>query len=276
MSLYEAFGIGKIREYDSYREVTDYVIPNFRITEESSSSIQWVKSYPTIQKFLDDNYKKQKIEFSIKSRYGTPYNHAYLSGDILIAVVTVVDNNPQIFISQYLKRVLKEKNMSIIRCYSSWWSYSLNTNTSFFEMPRLEHPKKEIMPFYQDYWRYSSDFICDFIIKKNAIALFSDTYSWEAIGTFEKPKAINEYFKKNFDEKPLPFQEMGIYDGFWSGRNILAGYRETERGKEVFITREGYSFLAKNDLAVIRAKKRTDKDEVWEKLEVIFIPEVWK
>lgn len=276
MSLYEAFAIGKIREYDSYREVIDYVIPNHEIIEENMSSIQWIKNYPTILEYLDKNYIKKKIEFSIKSHYGTPYHHAYLNGDILVAVITTIENHPQIYLSQYIKRELKEKNASIIRCYSDRWMYSLNTKTSFFEMPRLEYSKNEIISFYEYYWQYSSDFICDLITKKDSIVLFSDSYSWEVLGTFEKPISINEYFKKNFEEKPLPFQEMEICDGFWSGCEILASCRETEKGKEIYISREGYSFLAKNNLSIIRAKKITDKDEIWEKLDVIFTPEVWK
>lgn len=276
MSLYEAFGIGKIREYDSYREATDYVVPNSEIKEENTSSTQWIKSYPTIQEFLDKNYQKQKIEFSIKSRYNLPYSYAYLNRNDLTSVVTIIENNPQFFISQYLKTKLKEKNMSILRTYPNWWTYSLNTKTSFFEMPRSEHPEKKIMPFYIDYWQYSSDFVCDFVVKKDKIALFSESYSWMPIGTFEKLITIHEYFKKNFEERPLPFQEMGINEGFWSGRNTLASCREIEKGKEVYMSREGYSFLVKNDLSVIRAKKRTDKDELWEKIDVIFVPEVWK
>ena len=276
----ESFGVGKIIGYNSYIDATDYIISNSEITEENSFSIQWIKGYPTIQEFLDKYYKKKKMEFSIKSQYGTLYDHAYLNENNLVAVVTIVENSPQIFISQCLKEELKRDNRSIIRCHSVQWLYSLNTKTSpisFFKMPScsvnpFEHPNEEIMGFYQDYQEWQKSFICDFIVKRDAIALFFTSYSLEIIGTFDKSKTIDEYFKKKFEVKPLPFQERDICNGFWSGGNILASYKDTEKGEMFFITREGCYLLAENDLAVIRAKKCTDKDKIWEKLDLIFVP----
>jgi len=73
MSLYQPFGVGRIKEYDYFVETTDYVIPNTQLDSLKSSAAS-IPGFPTILEYLDRNSSERKpLKFAIASRYGAEF-----------------------------------------------------------------------------------------------------------------------------------------------------------------------------------------------------------
>ena len=286
MSLYKPFGVGKIKDADYWIEATDYVVPNSQLDSLKNSAAS-ISEFRTLLSYLDVNSSEKKpLKFAIESRYGAEfrYRECHVDEGHVLSVIVEVDNYQQIFLSQQFKRKIREKGLSVVRHQKdSTYSYpEIDTTRSIFEMPKRGYNEFRSQPLFQDYWQYPGlydGFVSDYITKKTALTQFAESdYSYTVIGSFEECMKVGDYFpQKNFPERGLPFnfQIMSLSKGYWRDNDILAIFRLVEKGKEIFLSREGYRFLKEGGFVIIRAKKQAE-DAEWKRLDILLDPEVIK
>ncbi len=285
MSLYQAFGIGRIKEYNYFIEATDHVVPNSQL-DSLKNSASSLSGFPTVLDYLDHNSSEKKpLKFAIASRYGAEFKwrECHIDEGHVLSAITYVDNYPQVFLSQYLKRLLRQKGLSVVR-QDKGYTYvypKIDTAAGIYELPTVGYKPYSIEVLYQDYYRYPGSydgFVSDYIVKKAALAQFAESESfYTLIGSFGECMKIGDYFQKYYPKRTLPFnlQKLSLSEGYWRDTDILCTSRFTEKGREIFLSREGYTLLGEGGFVILRAAKRAEGDE-WRKLEMLLDPEVVK
>lgn len=282
MSPYEPFGVGKIQEDNYFVEATDYVVPNDQL-DSLKTSVTPISGFLTILKYLDCNSSEKKLlRCAITSRYGAGHKwqecHVY-DGNIL-SVVTYVDSYPQIFLSQQFKRMIRKKGYSVVRQNKGTpYVYPrIDTTGGIYQLPTIQHKTYNLqnLSLFQDYWLYGKDFVTDFIVKRAALAKFDESeFSYTYIGSFDECIKVGDYFNNNYALKSLPpnLQKLSLSEGYWHGDVIVATFRFIEKGKEIFLSREGYALLKDGGFVILRATNLAENDE-WRKFEIYIDPEV--
>ena len=250
------------------------------------SSAASISEFPTILEYLDHNSSERKpLKFAIASMYGAEFKLCechVIEGNVLSAI-THVASYPQIFLSQHFKRMIRQKSLSVVRQdKGSPYVYPrIDTTGGIYELPAVGYKRYDIQALYQGYWQYPSlpdGFVTDFITKKVALSQFAESESfYTLIGSFDECMKVGDHFQKYYPKRTLPFslQKLSLSEGYWRANEMLCTFRFVEKGKEIFLSREGYASLKEGGFVILRAAKRAEGDE-WRELKMLLDPEVVK
>lgn len=279
MSIYkeQALGVGKVNG----EEATDYVVPNDQLSQLSNFVPD--STARTIADYLS-GFEKKHLRFAIRSPFGDEYKYsdAYVdAGSHVLAVRVNEDNCDHFFVSQYLRNRLRQEGRSVVRRSGSTYAYTqtkIDTTKGPFELPKATRVDFGNDALYQDYWLYN-EFVSGYAVNKNAIAQLALDWSWEIIGSFDDGVEAKGYLQSKTQQESLPatLQQLSLRQAYWNWNKeaILAVSRDTSKGQELFLSREGYQFLKDENRAVLRGKKQTQPTG-WESLSIQLDPETMK
>jgi hypothetical protein len=118
-----------------------------------------------------------------------------------------------------------------------WWysSIVLDTREKEVRFPSIEDKEFKPQTLYHEYEEYGT-IKTDFIVRQDSLILFPEEYSLTLVGTLEKPVPLYD-FLFNFTEVAPPF---GLkISTFAKGDDIIGAIGKTDRGYELFLSREG-------------------------------------
>lgn len=275
MRFRNGFGEEKVVDKDDLRDGYDRVVPNGQLNLDRNKLLdRWNRFQPVVDDFqrYDENQLSLSAYDDIRDR---EFKSAVFDGDILLAMKAEIENHPQYFPTTYFYQRLKEREQSIVRFRGSpeptYFNVEIDTRDRNFDArePELEFDTEIFKHEYIE----SSTFTTDFVTPVEGLTgMSSQRYSDVVAGLITSYQPLDEYIQEEFRQISNKFEIKTVATYFYRGDTVIAGgRRHEEKGKEIFLTKQGYQYFLDNGLAIVRAERDEDRSR-WTDLEILVHP----
>lgn len=278
MMFTDGFGEEQVVEHNGLRDGYDRIVPNNLLDQSSTELInQWTDFQPVV--YALRQYIEVELSLAVHDDVrDRQFETALLDDGTTIALKAVIDGHPQYFPSPVFFQRLQDSEESIVRFTGSpeprFARIKVDTRDRDFKIRPPEHAfdtdtfKRE----YTERETLTTDFVT---APEGLVGLRKEGYNDVVSGTVAKCRPLIEYVEDQFDRDTPPFNIQTIETCFYRSETVIAGTRvHKEHGQELFLTKQGFDFLAGEGLAVIRAERGVEQEQ-WTGLTVVFHPEMF-
>ena len=271
MSLTQAFGVGRLFIEGKFQNVSDHVVPNHVCTDWQSLAAK-LPSYPTAPEILrNPPFTRRPLAFARRpdiDPFPNPIEAAYLEGDKVMACEATWDGVPHYFLGWRLRQRLQVSGQSVVRRFveGNYCSVPLDTRATpwAFDAPPIRRQELDTPASLEEFWENGHDpdgFVTDYATGCRGLVFFSiyERHA-ELTGSVDPASPVTGYVAVAGDRVAAPLEDGLEWTAFKAEGNTVAAYRE--RGathfRRAFLTREGYAFLRRRDMAIFRAFRPTE------------------
>ncbi len=257
MSLYEAFGVGKLLVYGRFQEVEDRVVPNGVLGNLQRPPVD-LTSYPSIPEYLA-KFPRKGLAFPAASRLspGAPLEAVFFDGEKVVACVTSIEGTPHYFLSQRGRRFLRDAGQSIVRTYRDGSMVLVALDTRAVPFGTQSAPARGLAyhDFFREDWRDPAGLLVDYVIPRRGLTYFLEHEGAPTlIGSTEEGRTVADYFRSQGGRGEPPFDDGLGWQAWSRDGDVVLAWRDVEGyGTQLFLTREAYRRLRDRDLAVVQA-----------------------